>query len=396
MSRHLSTRAGSQSSSSGGGQWSAASIRIVSLVLLVVLSGCGSTWKATVVAPDGSDYFVDSKVLDGLADFAEEDKGMPLERVLYSAGHRAIEHLVVVDADGVRRAFDWADAAEEAWWRQDGQIVLNGEVLPAARMEVEPPALLDRVSAEITDIAPTAAAALGIPAPVQASGQALDEATADQVLLLFLDGFGYSRYREALDGGLVPNLAALGEPQVALTVYPPCTSVGSAALLTGAQPEANGVDRRGIRKTETETLFDVAEAAGLDVVAVEGDALAFNLRNSDMQLSGDRDGDGSTDDNVLANALTVLDEGMPDLFYVHFHGIDDAGHTYGPGTPAEEAVIREVDAAVGQLLGRLPSDTLIIVFADHGMHHVIEEGRLGNHGHLIERDMFIPIWTVGK
>jgi predicted AlkP superfamily pyrophosphatase or phosphodiesterase len=129
-------------------------------------------------------------------------------------------------------------------------------------------------------------------------------------------------------------------------------------------------------------------------VAVEGDALAFNLRSAGVQLSGDRDGNGSTDDNVLANALAVLNEGMPDLFYVHFHGIDDAGHTYGPGAPEEEAVIHEVDAAVGQLLTALPADTLVIIFADHGMHRVEEEGRLGNHEHLIERDMFIPIFFV--
>jgi predicted AlkP superfamily pyrophosphatase or phosphodiesterase len=223
-------------------------------------------------------------------------------------------------------------------------------------------------------------------------------------LLLFLDGFGYVRYIEARDAGLIPNLAALGEPLVGLTVYPPSTSVASAALLSGAPPQVNGVDQRGIRKTEVETLFDVANAAGLQVVAVEGNALAFNLRNAEMQLSGDRDGNGSTDDNVLANALAVLDGGMPDLFYVHFHGIDDAGHTYGPKTPEEEAVIREVDAAVGQLLAALPADTLIIIFADHGMHVVEpalsvaegEEGRLGNHGHLIERDMFVPIFLVSK
>jgi predicted AlkP superfamily pyrophosphatase or phosphodiesterase len=182
---------------------------------------------------------------------------------------------------------------------------------------------------------------------------------------------------------------------VALTVYPPSTSVASAALLTGAPPEANGVDRRGIRKTEAETLFDAASAAGLDVAAVEGDALAFNLRNAEMQLSGDRDGNGSTDDNVLANALVVLEGGMPDLFFVHFHGIDDAGHTYGPGALEEAAAIQEVDAAVGELLAALPAGTLVVIFADHGMHAVQEEGRLGNHGHLIERDMFIPIWLVG-
>jgi predicted AlkP superfamily pyrophosphatase or phosphodiesterase len=134
----------------------------------------------------------------------------------------------------------------------------------------------------------------------------------------------------------------------------------------------------------------------LQVVAVEGEALAFNLRGAEAQLSGDRDGDGSTDDNVLANALVALDAGMPDLFFVHFHGIDDAGHTYGPGAPEEEGIIREVDAAVGQLLAALPTDTLIIIFADHGMHQVEEEGRWGNHGNLIERDMFIPIIVVTK
>jgi hypothetical protein len=372
------------------------SARVISLVLLAVLAGCGAGWEATVVAPDGSDFAVNRQLLDSLVDFAQEDKGVPLERVLLLTGHRAVEYIVIADADGTRHEFDWAATTEDAWWQENGRIAIDGEVLPVARLEVKPPALLDRVSAEITDIAPTAAAALGIPAPAQATGRALDAPTADRVLLLFLDGFGYVRYTEALDDGLIPNLAALGEPQVGLTAYPPSTSVASAALLTGAPPEVTGIDRRGIRKTDVETLFDVATAEGLRVVAVEGDALAFNLRNADMQLSGDRDGNGSTDDNVLANALAALDEGMPDLFYVHFHGIDDAGHSHGPGAPEEMATIRGVDAAVGQLVEALPSGTLIFIFADHGMHAVEEGERLGNHGHLIERDIFMPIWVVGK
>jgi predicted AlkP superfamily pyrophosphatase or phosphodiesterase len=122
--------------------------------------------------------------------------------------------------------------------------------------------------------------------------------------------------------------------------------------------------------------------------------LAFNLRAVDFTLSGDRDGNGSTDDNVLANALEVLNDDIPELFYVHFHGIDDAGHTYGPGAAEEEAAIRYVDAAVGQILAAMPPDTLVVIFADHGMHLVDEEGRLGNHGHLIERDMLIPIFII--
>jgi hypothetical protein len=361
------------------------------ILLLLLLAGCGYNWEATVVAPDGSDFAVNGKVLESLAAFADDERGVPLERVLWTAGHHAIERLILTEPEGAHHDFQWAAVAEDAWWRENGQVEIDGEAVPVSRVEVEPPVLLGQVQARITDLAPTAAAALGLPAPAQATGSALEAPAASHVLLLFLDGFGYVRYTEALGAGLIPNLATLGEPLLGLTEYPPSTRVGTAALLTGAPPQVNGVDGRSVRSTEVETLFDVAAAAGLDVVAVEGEALAFNLRGAEVQLSGDRDGNGSTDDNVLANALVVLDAGMPDLFYVHFHGIDDAGHTYGPGTPEEEAVLPEVDAAVGRLLEALPTSTLVIIFADHGMHQVEEEGRLGNHGNLIERDMFIPI-----
>jgi predicted AlkP superfamily pyrophosphatase or phosphodiesterase len=85
---------------------------------------------------------------------------------------------------------------------------------------------------------------------------------------------------------------------------------------------------------------------------------------------------------------------MPDLLWIHFHGIDDAGHTHGPGASAEQAAVAGVDAAVGEVLATLPSRTLVLVFADHGMHAVEEGDRSGNHGHLIARDMLVPIWSV--
>jgi hypothetical protein len=372
---------------------------ILALTLLVSLASCHSAWQGTVVRPDGTPFPVDGQVLESLDDFVEEvdgGRGVPLERVLLEAGHGSVERLTVVEPDETHHEFEWAAVADHAWWLDDGRIWIDGQEFTASHLEVGPAALLSQVQAHITDIAPTAAVALGLPVPAQASGRALATPAASHVLLLFLDGLGYVRYTEAQRDGLVPHLAALGEPLVGLTTYPPCTSVATASLLTGAPPEGHGVDQRGIRQTEAETLFDVAAAAGLQVVAVEGEALAFNLRSAEMQLSGDRDGNGSTDDNVLANALAVLKGGMPNLFFVHFHGIDDAGHTYGPGAAEECATIKAVDAAVGQLIEALPPNTLILIFADHGMHQVNEEGRLGNHGHLIERDMFIPIFVTVK
>jgi hypothetical protein len=370
-------------------------ILFLALTLLIVLVGCGPSWEATLIQPGGNPFTVNRDTLDSLAEFTE-DEGVPVERVLFAGEHYVVERLIVTAADGTRREYDWAQAAISAWWLDDGQVTIGGETFPASRVEVEPPALLEQVEASIVDIAPTIAAALGIAAPSQATGRALDAPRADHVLLLFLDGLGYVRYTEALADGLIPYLATLEKPYVSLTTYPPCTVVSTASLLTGAPPSVHGATQRSIHKTETETLFDTATAAGLRVVAVEGYAVSFNLRSAELRLSGDRDGNGSTDDNVLANALAVLEEGMPDLFYVHFHGIDDAGHEYGPGAPEEKAKIREVDAAVEQIVEAAPPGTLVVVFADHGMHAVNEPGRLGNHAHLIERDMFIPIQLTMK
>ncbi|MBN1874382.1 MAG: alkaline phosphatase family protein [Anaerolineae bacterium] len=377
---------------------------LLSLCLLVLTSYIPA-WEVTVVGPEGSSHQITRATWVAFAkQYTEEinETDLPLERFLVASGHDVIEELHITDTEGNQHTFMWAEVADNAWWTKRGELEIGTRVLAAARVEAIPPALRARVTASITDLAPTVAAVLGIPAPAQATGHAMDVAPASHVLLLFLDGFGYVRYQEALAVGLIPNLAALGEPQVALTTYPPVTTASSASALTGAPPDIHGVTSRSIRKTDTETLCDVAVAAGKTFIAVEGNALAFNMRNADLTLSGDRDGNGSSDDNVLANALAVLnvqgmdDPLMPDILWVHFHGIDDAGHTYGPGAPEEEAKIREVDTAVGILLQALPSDTLVLIFADHGQHIVNEETQLGNHNHLIERDMFIPIFVVAK
>lgn len=362
------------------------------LCLALFSAGCGSRWEVTVRGLPGGDKVLNYQIWKEYEDFADEDV-IPLEQFFYGFGARVINKVTITDGDNKTQVLDWAQSAEEVLVKKNGSIRLGEEELKPASLVVELSAWEKRVEGQIYDIAPTAAAVLGIPAPALATGAALPADPAQAVLLLFLDGFGYLRYQESLEGGLIPELAKLDPPLIGLTTYPPITTVSTASLLTGTEPPIHGVEVRGIRITETQTLFDVAAQAGLETAAVEGEALAFNLRNTDQVLSGDRDGNGSSDDNVLLNSLAVLENGMPDLFLVHFHGIDDQGHNVGPGAQEEIEKIREVDAAVGEILSRLPEGTMVVIFADHGMHLVDEEGRMGNHGHLIPWDMLIPIWV---
>ena len=366
---------------------------ILSLGSALISAGCQPSWEFSLTGLGDLDILVNYQVWKEYADFGEED-AIPLEPILYGMGARVIDEIAITDLDGEEYVYAWEDVSEEAWILKNGVVIVTGQEITPSEMEITGYPWEEEVEIRIFDIASTAAGALGISPPELSTGRAWEVEPANAVLLLFLDGFGYQRYQESLADDLIPELAELGPPLVGLTTYPPITTVSTASLLTGTEPQVHGVETRGIRKTDQETLLDAAAGAGLQAAAVEGEALAFNLRSADLTLSGDRDGNGGTDDNVLSNALSVLEAGMPDLFYVHFHGIDDQGHEVGPGAPAEEEKIREVDAAVGQILDQLPAGTLVIIFADHGMHLVDEDGRKGNHGHLIRRDMLIPVWIT--
>lgn len=368
---------------------------LISLLLIasMILSGCGPGWSFSLRGPFGKAITVDRLVWKEYEDLAGE-RGVPLEKILYDRGYRIINQMKITNEDGREFAYAWEEEATAAWLKGDGNLVVGEREIRPEGVRATSSSWMSKVESSIVDIAPTAAGALDIPLPELATGSNLVTQEAEHVLLLFLDGFGYVRAVEAEKAGLTPVLSGLGSPRVGLTTYPPITTVSTASLLTGTEPMVHGVEARGTRNTDKETLFEVADQAGLGVRVVEGEALAFQFNGADIQLSGDRNQDGNTDDNVLANTVTVLEDGMPDLFLVHFHGIDDLGHEFGPGHPREEEKIREVDHAVGQILELLPRDTLVIVFADHGMHRVQGEERKGNHGHLIPRDMLIPLWIT--
>ncbi len=227
-------------------------------------------------------------------------------------------------------------------------------------------------TAMITDVADIAFAALN---------------AGEKVLILYLDGFGYDSYVEALGEGILPNLSQLAA-QKAATVYPSITPVTYSAMVSGETPDLTGVQSRDDHMLACETVFDKAIAMGKTTQIVEG-GLQIIVLAGEVSFNSDGNGDGSTDDEVFADAMEKITQD-PDLLLVHFHGIDDVSHIYGPHSTEALAAIAENDRMAGELLS-LWSGRVIVV-ADHGQHKVEEDGvTRGEHGEFCASDIFIPL-----
>jgi len=362
------------------------------IALALCLAGCAPRWELPLTV-DGQPWatILGADVAQWAERFPSEvddDGALLLERALWEYEVDCVDSLTI---DG--RQIPWSQGYDQCWLLPDGTLKLGDERLQPAALDVTTPPERADVSARVYDIAPTVAVALGLEPPERSTGGVLVDGRHAHVLYIFVDGLSLRRYRAVGQDDAMPYLTSLGEPRVALSVYPSVTKVSSAAMLTGAPPQDNGVRDRSTRKTDVETILDVIAAAGLSSIAVEGDALSFNMPNTELVLSGDRDGNGSADDNTCANAMRALEQGMPDFLWVHFHGIDDNGHTYGVGGPEEKNKMTEVDGYVRQICQTLPPDTLVIIGADHGMHNEPGGERAGNHGTLRPEDMLIPLWA---
>jgi len=56
-----------------------------------------------------------------------------------------------------------------------------------------------------------------------------------------------------------------------------------------------------------------------------------------------------------------------EVFIGHFLGVDHAGHKFGPNHPEMSRKLKEMNSVIEHVARNLPSDTLLLVFGDHGM-----------------------------
>lgn len=210
--------------------------------------------------------------------------------------------------------------------------------------------------------------------------KALDN--GEKVMVVLLDGFSLKQYEEAYEKNFVPFLSKYYKHE-ALSVYTPVTNAGYAAIITGKTPDINGVHDRSFRYMNVETIFAYSLKSNKKPLLLEGDVKILNTETEPV-LHVDENKDGDTDDEMYENSKIMVSEDY-DLIFLHFHGIDDRGHSYGPMADETMEYIKKVDGYI-ETLSNMWQGTIILT-ADHGMH---EEAEGGNHGLCRMSDMVVP------
>lgn len=369
---------------------------IIIILLITLLAACQPRWQVSLntdgkpvgsITPDEVSFYID--------EFNGDDDHILLAQVLYHHGFTLIDRVSLYEDNRLIQSYAWEGIAEKARIHLNGEISVDGQAFSPNLLDISTSPLLNQIDMSIIDLAPTTAHVLGLPSLTEAQGQVRHQDQAAHAVMILIDGLQFDKMNILIAQGNLPFLGGVGEIHQGLTVFPSITTASTAALLTGAKPQVNAVYGYGYRSTEMKTLFDLAAEHSRSITAVEGFSLSFNLRNSNVILSGDRDGDGHTDDNVLANSLEVIQTSMPDLLFIHFHDVDDQGHSFGPDSVEYEAAITRVDGYLSQIYQALPEDTFVTIFADHGMQNDASSTG-GNHGQLTPSAMIIPIIFLMK
>lgn len=210
----------------------------------------------------------------------------------------------------------------------------------------------------------------------------------EKVMTVVLDGFSYNQYELALEKGYIPFLSKYFK-HVASSVYKPVTNSGLAAILTGQGPDVNGVHDRSTRDLKVESIFEYTLNNNMNTLFLEADIKILNTE-IDPLLHLDKNKDGNIDDEIYESALVAAEEDY-DLIFIHFHGIDDRGHSFGPYSEETMRYIKIIDDYIKNLSEIW--DGSIIAVSDHGMHETPEGGE---HGKNIQSDMLVPYFIKEK
>ena len=217
----------------------------------------------------------------------------------------------------------------------------------------------------------------------------------ENVVLISIDGLR----PDAWDIANTPSLDMLRAVGAytgnAKAVVPSVTLINHASMLGGMSPDKHGIDfnladaSRG--KINGPTLFSTAHNAGFSTAMVVGKPKLDHLvlpNSVDNYLYA-----GFTDIQVKNEAIRIIEDGLPDILFVHLPNVDSAGHATGWMSTGQLLAVSLTDGFIGEIITALENgdylgSTLIIVTSDHG-------GSDNSHGTDSLEDTIIPWLAVG-
>ncbi len=170
------------------------------------------------------------------------------------------------------------------------------------------------------------------------------------------------------------------------------------SMLTGVMPKKHKIDWNAEVPAGRDpypavpTLFELAKANGYSTGLSTGKSKFTTFAKPGVLDWSFITELPKTDDKMVATkACDIIEAHQPQVMFIHFPGVDSAGHGKGWASPEQMAAIHDVDGYIGQIIATAKKagtfdETLLIVTADHG-----GQGRV--HGPNDPRSRHIP-WIV--
>ncbi len=203
-------------------------------------------------------------------------------------------------------------------------------------------------------------------------------AGAEAVVLLALDGFGWEAVQA--NAHLLPVLSGL-EGRAITTVVPSTTAAALTSIVTGQTPSRHGLF--GYRMRVGGQVLDVlrwrvpegrppAVDSVTSVEAFRGQSLPVVTRAefvrtgfTDAHMRGARFVGWRTTSTLVTHVAGLVSSGER-FVYAYYDGVDKVAHEYGLTGSFFPAELVAADRLVGDLLAALPSNTALVLTADHG------------------------------
>jgi hypothetical protein len=205
------------------------------------------------------------------------------------------------------------------------------------------------------------------------------------LLVEYWDGLGWQFLEEAFLSQVIKGDP--GRVRMAFSLYPPETIINYSAMISGGLTEI-------INKHH---LFSALDFVGIEYQVLEGEKINFPIPGKVKMHSAITP--EKKDEGIFQSAFSIIKNFHPPLLFLHYHGLDDLNHSFGPYGERTVKYFQRL-WQWHQMLRKEWSGNILIV-SDHGAHSIENEAQFnqklitkdtkGTHGDFIFADMAVPV-----